>query len=60
MAKFIETESRTVVARAKVTEDRDLLLNGQSFSLGGWKNSRWIVVMVAQQCGLLHAIELHT
>ena len=46
--KFIETESRLVVAREG--ENAELLFNGNRVSVGTKKFWEWMIVIVVQQC----------
>ena len=61
LAKFIETDSRTVVARAwrKGGEGSYCLLGTEFLFKKVKKFWRWIVVMVAHSVNALNATEIH-
>ena len=61
MVKFIETESRMIVARAGRAGIGELLFNGYKASvLQNEEFYGWMMVTVEEQCKCINATELYT
>ena len=59
MVRFIEINRMVVAGGQGKGKLKTYCFMGMEFHFGKMKKSRWLVVMVAQQCKCINAIELY-